>query len=167
MAQQITIPIEDTPGSPCVYYYTVEYKFDGFPTYTLYPEQFYISPIVLTGFQDGALYNIRITRTCCDGVVSDPVEITIEATPILAVTGLTINQVVADAVLDWDDMSGADEYEVERGILADYSDAVNVYTDVPSTYTDTGLAAGTYYYRVRQVQNGVGGAWANDSITLT
>lgn len=166
MAQQISIPINDTPGSPCVSFYTVEYKFDGQPTYILYPQQFYISPIVLEGFQDGALYNIRITRTCCDGVVSDPVEITIEAEAFPAVTGLGISQVGADAVLDWDDMSGADSYEVERADLSDYSDAVNVYEGVPSTYTDTGLAAGTYYYRVRQVQNGVGGTWVNDSITL-
>lgn len=166
MAQQITIPINDTPGSPCVFFYTVEYRFNGQPTYILYPQQFYISPIVLEGFQDGALYDIRITRTCCDGVVSDPVEFTIEASEPVAVTGLAISQVVADAVLNWDDMSGADSYEVERADLADYSDAANVYEGVPSTYTDTGLAAGTYYYRVRQVQDGVGGAWANDDITL-
>lgn len=79
MSRRISIPLNDIPGSPCVFFYTVETRFTGDPNYTLYPEQFYASPIVIRGLEDNTDYDIRITKTCCDGVVSDPLEVTVNS----------------------------------------------------------------------------------------
>jgi hypothetical protein len=169
MAKRVTIPIEnDIPNSPCTYYYTVEWRFTGQPTYQLYPEQFYVSPIVLENLQDGAEYDFKITRTCCDNIISPPVEITVTMLGIDTVTGFAASQPVADVVLDWNDMPDADSYELQRADNAGFTtNLVTLYTGTLSTFDDSTVAPQTYWYRVRQKQGVQVSDWATTSITAT
>lgn len=64
--RQASIVIDDD-GTACTHVYTVEIKPDGYPSYTVLPDQF-TSPIVITNLDSGATYNARITRNCCNGV---------------------------------------------------------------------------------------------------
>lgn len=72
------IPIDDF-DTVCSQGYQVQYKLAGDPTYTDWPEAL-TSPIVITGLEDDVAYNVKITRLCCDGTVSDPVVIDITTT---------------------------------------------------------------------------------------
>lgn len=63
--RQASIVITDD-GTACTSAYTVEIKDDGAPAYNTLPNQ-YSSPIVVTNLISGSVYNMRITRQCCNG----------------------------------------------------------------------------------------------------
>lgn len=140
-------------GSTCTQSYRVEYKKTTDTSYSVTEPQF-SSPIVIDNLEDDTAYNVRITRTCCNGVAADPELITINTTQ----TGITSDITIDDTTTTTVEMSWtagvvvpiADTFILERATVSDYSDATVIYTGALLTYTDTGLTSGTtYYYRLR------------------
>lgn len=71
----ITIPVTNH-STECTNHYIVEYRRDGLMDYTrLYPDPT-IDTIVI-GVSEHGLYNIRISRVCCDGNQSEFTEVNV------------------------------------------------------------------------------------------
>ncbi len=152
-------------GDTCTQSYAVSVKKVSDIAYSPLPPQ-YASPIIVDNLEEDTAYNIKITRTCCGGVSSSEFTVNITTSEIEApVLGATPGDDLVD--LNWNDITDATGYSLERGLESDYSDAVQIYNGVPSMYTDTGLTGGTtYYYRVRAYQNGyLASPFSNDSAT--
>lgn len=78
---KITIPITDD-GTVCNVGYIAEYKLTTDTEYTrVFPDPTG-TPIVITNLLDSMLYDVRITRKCCDGVTfSTPTTTVVDTTP--------------------------------------------------------------------------------------
>lgn len=81
MAKKVTV-ILTTPSpitsETCVSSWLVEYKLDSEASYTSFvnlTETIEIQPLT-----DASLYNIRITATCCNGLVSAPLTFNVDTT---------------------------------------------------------------------------------------
>lgn len=148
MARKITIPITDH-NTVCSTSYTVSYKTEGETLWTTQPA--YIPPIELNNLLDDTLYNIRITRQCCDGIVSAPLELSVNTTILDAPANFVATPGDTEVALDWDEVTGATSYTLERADDAAFT--VNteiVYTGSSTAILDTELTNGqTYYYRVK------------------
>lgn len=68
MAYGISQPV--THDSECTQYYKVEIKKDTDTQYTTLQNQL-TSPIVVEGLLESTNYNLRITRVCCNGQMSN------------------------------------------------------------------------------------------------
>lgn len=56
--------------------------------------------------------------------------------------------------LSWDVVSNADNYVIQRGLQANYSDAVDIVTTNLLQYTDSTVSASTiYYYRIKAIDD--------------
>lgn len=165
MAQTLTIPIDDH-STECTMHYLVQYKFNGDAGF-FFSQLFYDSPIVLPNMQDSAVYDIRITRYCCDGSVSDPVDITTSTTPVPEPSLFSAAQVGVDVELQFTDMS-VDSYEIERATDVGFTTGLtSIYAGVwVATVTDLAVPPGNYWYRVRSIDNGVASIWVVDPITV-
>lgn len=164
MAQTVTIPIADH-DTACTAFYLVEYKLTGDPGYT-FSQQYFDSPIVVNNLADTSSYDFRITRQCCNGATGTPTTFTVDTTPVAVPTSFNAVQDGADVDLTWDDMS-VDEYEWQRATDAAFTTGLtDIATVVPNMATDLAVAAGTYWYRVRSVLNGIVSDWATDSVTV-
>lgn len=175
MAKRITIPITDhNTSGVCTQYYQVEYKMNGEVGYS-FSQMMFASPIVLDNMLENTIYDVRITRICCDNVTSTPVIFTVDTTEpedpedLVAPTNFTAIQSGSNAVLNWDDMGGADSYELQRATNSGFTTGLATpYIGTTSGYTNSGLAGGTYYFRVRSLLTGnPPGAWATTNLTLT
>lgn len=167
MARKITIPITDH-NSHCSTGYTVGYKLEG---ETLWIERpYFIPPFKISNLLDDTLYNIRITRTCCDGITSAPLELSIDTTILPAPDNFEATAGDTEIALDWDDVTGADSYTLERADDAAFSTNLEVvYTGTNTAIMDTGLTNGqAYYYRVKATaQYHMDGAYATTNETPT
>jgi len=73
--------------------------------------------------------------------------------------------------LSWDAVPGATNYILQRGLLANHSDAAQIYSGPLLVFNNTGLVAEThYYYRVKAQKSGTNpsyadSAYANDDDT--
>jgi len=95
--------------------------------------------VVLSGPGTGRVDNVTFTHEVLQVIVDAPENLTAEATAVHEVT------------LDWDDVPGADGYNVFRSTDADFSSQAQVNTEpvVPSTFVDSVSTDGRYYfYRV-------------------
>lgn len=52
-------------------------------------------------------------------------------------------------MIDWNFISGATSYHLERATDPLFADATTIYTGPANSYTDSSLANGSYYYRIR------------------
>lgn len=166
MARQITIPIEAT--GDCVEYYLGEYKLTGDVGY-IHSQQFFTTPIVFNNLLDNTIYDIRITRYCCGGASSTPQEFTIDTTVVAAPASITPTQDGADVDVTWSTVTGADAYQLQRAESSDFTvNLVELYEGAATAYTDTGLSAGTYWYRARAHKAGASwSAWVSNNIVVT
>ena len=148
MARKITIPIGDH-NEVCNTGYTVAYKPEGETNWTTLPA--FIPPIELNNLLDDTLYNIRITRQCCDGLSSAPLELSVNTTILPAPANFIAAPGDAEIALDWDEVPGAASYTLERADDAGFTvNAEIVYTGSSTAIMDTELVNGqTYYYRVK------------------
>ncbi|MBI4774635.1 MAG: S8 family serine peptidase [Deltaproteobacteria bacterium] len=70
--------------------------------------------------------------------------------------------------VSWDAATGATNYTLERAQNESFSDAQEVYSGASTSYDESGLSEGTYWYRVRAVVDGVNSAWtAGGSLTVS
>jgi hypothetical protein len=77
---KILIPITDD-GTECNEGYIVEYKLTSDTDYTrVFPDQLG-TPVEITGLLDDVSYDVRVTRKCCNGTLSDPTIDTVITTP--------------------------------------------------------------------------------------
>jgi chitodextrinase len=106
-------------------------------------------------------YRVRASNTGGDGPASDPVVVRTLPLPPLAPTGLQVTGVTRTTVdLQWDATDGATGYVIER-------DGMQVGSPSGTTFTDSGLTAGTEYtYRVQAVGPG-GTGDASTPVTAT
>ena len=89
------------------------------------------------------------------------ITVTVDNTPIAAVTGVTATLSGTGARVSWSAGSGLSGYRVHRGAGADFTPAEAnrvATTTSTTTYTDADLAPGTYFYKVV----GVAGAQTSD-----
>lgn len=163
----ISIEITDD-GTECTDYYMMEYKLPSDAFYTEAPRQ-YASPVEIANLQSDTLYNIKVTRFCCNGQFSTPLTFDRTTTVLTAPTGFTATPGNTEVVLNWDDMAGADNYVLEMATLSDFTGATVIDEGTVSGYTKTGLSNGTqYYFRVKQQQTGFPDSdWSTDSATPT
>jgi hypothetical protein len=75
----LTIPIDDD-GTECSQGYQVQYKLAAIPDWTDWLPNPTASPIIITGLEDDVAYNVRYRRLCCDGTISDYVQIDVTTT---------------------------------------------------------------------------------------
>lgn len=87
MAARIKIPVNDH-DDVCATHYLVEYKQDTEPSYSSLQNQIAVedgSPpqwvLIVENLVEDVLYDIRVTRYCCDGTVSTPTTTTVLTTP--------------------------------------------------------------------------------------
>lgn len=165
MARQITIPITDTPD--CVEYYIVEWRLAGEAGYTNSFNS-YTAPIVITNLLDNTEYDFRITRVCCNGVSSTPVEVTLssDATPAPAMLNLAQDGADVDAI--WSSVTDADQYQLQRADDSGFTtNLTDVYSGASTSVTDASPGGGTLWYRVRARKPAFPwSAWVSNSITL-
>lgn len=163
----ITIPITDhnTEGV-CTQFYTVRYKFDGASEWQ-FNGSFLTSPIVINNLATDTLYNFEVTRTCCDGSSSTPATFDVDTTEIVAPTSFNVVQDGVDVDGTWTNM-GVDDYEWQRATDSGFTTGLTAVfsTGGTNSFTDLAPGAGTFWYRVRSVVDGVAGLWATDSVTL-
>lgn len=81
MSRQVTLPIDnhDAPGM-CTQYYVVEYKPQSDPNYAVLSPNPMDSPIVIDNLLDDIIYDIRVTRFCCNGQSSIAASTTVDTT---------------------------------------------------------------------------------------
>ena len=68
--------------------------------------------------------------------------------------------------VSWAAVSGATSYILERAQNESFSGAQVLYNGPSTSYDETGLLAGAYWYRVRAVVNGVNSAWREGGALL-
>ena len=76
----LTIIIDDN-DEVCSQGYQVQYKLATDINYTNWTPNPTTSPIVITGLEDDTAYNVKVTRLCCDGTISDPTILDVDTTP--------------------------------------------------------------------------------------
>jgi hypothetical protein len=75
----ISIPVTDD-GTECNLGYIAEFKLTADSDYTRFYPDPTASPIVITGLLDDSMYDLRITRKCCNGSYSAPTLTTVDTT---------------------------------------------------------------------------------------
>lgn len=173
--KKITIPITDH-ASNCTNYYLVEWKLSSESGYnsTTWPND----QIVISNLQDASVYDVRITRYCCNGGTSAPLILSVDTTTDSPQLTTPNNfelrpdspPVSGQLVSTWDTVADAEEYIVQVAQDDDFTVGMveAIVTDPTITYTFTGLDGGEVYYgRVKARASGYADSdWsATDSAT--
>lgn len=165
-----TIPITDH-SNQCVSSYKVEYKLTGEPYgWTLLPDWVGAPPIIIYNLEE-ASYDVRITRVCCNGQYGEPKEFTIDSdVPALdPPANFVVTGFVGGSEAVWDNDTDADTYIVERDTNSGFPTPVEVYNGAyTAMVSDSPLAAGTYYYRIKAQGSGFAdSSYSYDSAIVT
>lgn len=107
---------------------------------------------------------LALALTVAVGACGDDDNGTDPILPPAAPTGVAASFSAGDVTVTWSASTGADAYDVQRAPLS--GSFSNIGTDVTSTtYTDAGVAAGTYLYRVIAKNEG-GNSAGSDPATV-
>lgn len=168
--KNIVQPITDD-STECSQYYKVEYKLSTETAYNTFNA--FDSPITIANVLDASVYDVRITRYCCNGGVSAPLILSINTTstsPVLDPPGnFTLAPsspaVSGELAASWDTEALAEQYYLELSkdidfIVLEYTaivDAPTITHDIP------GLDVGILYYgRVKSRASGYADSdWSN------
>lgn len=164
-------------STECTQYYLVEYKLISETAYNVFTA--FESPITTPVVLDNSEYNLRITRYCCNGGISAPLELVVDTSALSPVLAAPANFTLSpdsppaaeQLVSDWDIVANADEYIVQLSENALFS-VINftaTINDPTTTWTFTGLTSGTTYYgRVFARASGYGDSdYSNTDSALT
>lgn len=164
--KQITVPITNVT-SDCTQYFQVQYKLTTEANYTLAPPAYLNeinNTITISLLVDGAMYDVRIIRFCCNGSQSAPLDLVVDTTtdsPALAQpTSYTLDPNANPQELDanCDDVTNAEEYVWQVAKDSAFTIEMQEVTTTPGTasnYTFTELETGiTYYGRVKARASG-------------
>lgn len=156
MAKKITIPLTDHEDN-CTGYYLVEYKITGevgYNTITTYTDQ-----VTINNVADDSIYDVRVTRHCCNGGISAPLLLSIDTStlsPVLDVPeDFALTPADSQVSADCDEVTDAEAYVWE--IATDDEFTVNWQWAITGTNskTFTELDNGTtYYLRVKARASG-------------
>lgn len=152
MARTIVQPITDT--SECTQYYLVQYKLN---TQTAYNQLYwYDDNIEIRNLLDDSVYDVRITRYCCNGGISAPLILSIDTTTLSPQLDAPANftllpdspPVSGQLEASWDIVANAETY---HGILSEFSDfsvIAQTFTTVDPTISISisSLTPATLYY---------------------
>lgn len=151
--KKIVIPITDHDAN-CTTRYLVEWKLTGD---TGYSSMIWTNDqIEINNVQDASVYDVRITRYCCNGSISAPLILSVDTTstsPQLATPStftLTPDSPTVSGQLQaaWLGVANATSYHGILSTLSDFS-VIAYYFNVLDplvTATITGLTPGTLYY---------------------
>lgn len=141
-------------STECTQYYKVEYKLTSETAYNMFIA--FSSPITTPIVLDNSEYDLRITRYCCNGGISAPLELVVDTSalsPVLAApANFTLSPdsppVSEQLVAEWDDVPNATEYIVQlsENALFTVINFTATIDDPTLTWTFTGLTTGTTYY---------------------
>lgn len=93
--------------------------------------------------------------------------VTRDPTVPISVTNITETHGTTTVNLDWDDITNATNYKVERSIHKNYG-FTQVYNSTTSAFNDTGLTTGTtYWYRItaEKTSGGANSGWWEKTVT--
>lgn len=151
--KNIYIPITNH-NDQCQQEYRVEYKVTGDTGYTVAPPWYAAPPIRISNLLDGTQYDVRITRICCDGQVSEPLELTV-ATGLMPPEDFVATGYLGEVELTWTDNPIADNFVIDRDTSDTFPSPTEIYNGIYiASVIDTPLAPDTYYYRIRAVAAG-------------
>jgi hypothetical protein len=106
-----------------------------------------------TGLQQGAFYyRVQATNSCGTGDWKAGGAATIAGFPPPSTpAAITYPASSADGsfTVAWSAAGGATSYTLQRATSASFADAADVYNGTTNSYFESGLASGTYLYRVR------------------
>lgn len=156
MSKKITIPITDHADN-CTAYYNVEYKLSTDINYNSFKA--FTDRVVISNVLDTSVYNVRITRYCCNGSSSTPLVLSIDTTtdsPVLDTpTGFGLTPGSVQIAANCDDVTDAENYVWEIATDPLFTAQYQVFETAVSNKTITGLTSGTLYYvRVKATASG-------------
>ncbi len=156
MSKKITIPITDHADN-CTAYYNVEYKLSTETAYNSFKA--FTDRVVLNNVLDTSVYNVRITRYCCNGSSSAPLTLVIDTStdsPVLDTpTGFSLTPGDTEIAANCDDVTDATNYVWEIATDPLFTVMYQSFTTTVSNKTITELTNGTLYHvRVKATASG-------------
>ncbi|MDQ3928487.1 MAG: fibronectin type III domain-containing protein, partial [Chloroflexota bacterium] len=115
-------------------------------------------------------YRIKASNVGGDSAYSNVASDTTPDTTATAPTGLSATAVSPSRIdLGWTDNSSNETgFVLERSVSSSFAGATSIALAANTTsYSDTGLSAGTYYYRVKATNSGGDSAYSNVASTAT
>jgi len=115
------------------------------------------------------------TDTVAPATTDAAVTPTVTSAYLVDVVGITATAVAGGAELSWDAVEGADAYTIHYGPVSVYDAAGGTYSstielDNVTSYTATGLTAGTPYFfavTAENLVNGTGSEFYSDEVSVT
>ena len=118
-----------------------------------------------SGLGDGAYYyRVRASNSCGESGWRSGSAVTVSSTPSApsAISYPSENS-GGDFTVNWSSVSGAADYTLQRSTDASFTDAGDVYSGSSTSYNQSGLGDGTYYYRVRASNSCGESGWRSGS----
>lgn len=170
MSKNISITIDDH-DSNCTLFYTVEYKPSTETAYNTFT--YNANPILIENLSDATIYDIRITRNCCNGGTSVVSTTSVDTTTVTPQVDTPANFIMVAGGLageldvSWDIVTtpDADFFVCEISTMSTFNVIAHTLTTTNPTISGTWTGATTgvlYYGRVKAQTSGYADSdWSN------